>query len=416
MKKNSQSPQKSSLPPESNALSDEEYSSGDEADQTSASVSVIQAEDEKKTNVALPAFHPDTPGIHSFQQIKKKNKPALLGGLLVVLLVLGGGLWWLKSGIIPPDVSLYQVGGENDVTLSIGGGGLVYAHQELNVTYPTAEQVLAVKVKAGDHVTPNQSLMQIDPSQINVAIKQANDDLAAAQSYLYSVSVSGTSVNIAQAQQAYELAKDRYNALVAQSSSPLLHDGNLVSPMNGVVTSVDVNAGEVFQPNTTLITIMDETSVVVRVKVPLANLGQVHLGQDAIVTPSALANVNIPGTVSNLIPQADPQTDTFEVWVSIPNQGRLLLPGMSAFVRIETPARSLTVPRLAVISPEGDAAVFVVRNQIAHLQNVKVVGRSVDTIYIGEGLSMGDQVVLVGLDGLRDGQRVHVTHIEHPQS
>jgi RND family efflux transporter MFP subunit len=177
---------------------------------------------------------------------------------------------------------------------------------------------------------------------------------------------------------------------------------------------VNVNAGNVFTANAPLLTITDESKVIVHVKVPLSNLGQVHPGLAAIVTPSALPNLNFSGTVSTIIPQADPQTDTFEVWVKVVNSNNVLLAGMSAFVRIQYQGKALVVPRLAVLNPDNDSVVFIVRHQHAYLHHVHIVGRSINSIYIDAGVSPDDMVVLVGQDRLRDGQEVHVTHIEGP--
>ncbi|MFL5627255.1 MAG: efflux RND transporter periplasmic adaptor subunit [Ktedonobacteraceae bacterium] len=358
----------------------------------------------------LPGVKPGgRPGFARPARRKRRPGMVVLGTFIVVAAIVFA-FWKLNANTVP-DVTLYNVRMQQ-ISLDVGGGGLVFPYQQLDISYPVAERVINVLVKAGDQVFPNQSLIQLDPSQLNVQIKQASDDMAAARAYLNAVSASGTAVNIASAQQQYNLAVNRYNALVAQASSPLLHNGNLVSPMRGVVTTVDVNPGEVFAADVPLLTIMDESTVVVRVKVPLANLDLVHTGQQAIVTPSALPSTSLHGTVSAIIPQADPQTDTFEVWVSVDNTKGQLLPGMSAFAHIQTPGEALAVPRLAVFNLDYAPAVFVVRNQRAHLQPVHVVGRSVETIFINGGLTPRDQVVLVGVDSVQDGQMVHVTRVE----
>jgi len=85
---------------------------------------------------------------------------------------------------------------------------------------------------------------------------------------------------------------------------------------------------------------------------------------------------------------------------------------MSAFVTIQEPVHALVVPRLAVLNPDLESAVFIVRNQHAYLQHVQVLGYAGDSIIIGTGLTAGDMIVLVGLDSLRDGQEVHVTSVE----
>ncbi len=349
------------------------------------------------------------------QKLNGKSKRSVVISSVLGLLILLGGIafaaWWflIKS---TPDVTLYQVGSQN-TTQDIGGGGIIFPRQQLDISYPTAERVVSVLVKAGDQVTPNQPLIQLNASQLNVQIQQAANDVAAAQAFLNSVSASGSAVNIAQAQQQYDLAKNRYNALVAQSSSAFLHNGKLIAPMNGIVTAVNVNPGSVFAADVPLLTIMDESILIVHAKIPLSNLGQVHLGQQATVTPSALPGISLQGTVSSIIPQADPQTDTFEVWVKVVNTNKMLLPGMSAFVHIQAAGKAaLVVPRLAVLDAEGNASVFVVRNRHAYMQHVQVTGRSEDAVFIGGGLAAGDKVVLVGLDTLQDGQLVRVNHTE----
>jgi RND family efflux transporter MFP subunit len=367
-------------------------------------------------NATFTQNSPDPGSFLGFSQRLKKDHrwfigSLLVGSLLVVLILLGGAIFAMRYINSPPDVTLYQVGSQN-VNQDIGGGGIVFPRQQLDISYPTSELVKAVLVKAGDRVAPKQSLIQLDASQLTIQIQQAAADMAAAQATLNSVAARGNVFQVAQAQQAYQFAKDRYDAMVAQAQSPILHNGNLISPMSGVVTAVNINPGAVIAANVPLITIMDESTVIVHAKIPLSNLGQVHLGQQATVTPSALPGLTEQGTVTSIVPQADPQTDTFEVWVSVTNTNQMLLPGMSAFVHIQSAGKALVVPRLAVLDPDSKAVVFVVQNLHAHLQHVQVVGRSTNAIFIGQGLKAGDKVVLVGIEGLQDNQPVRVSGVE----
>ena len=357
------------------------------------------------------AFRPSTPAF-SPPRSNRRNRwiiSGAIGGLVVIV-----GILFIVTQVIlksSTSVTLYQANIQN-VTQYVGGGGIVFPKQEFVLSYPETEQAVNVLVKAGDAVSPKQPLIKLDATQINIQIKQASDNVSAAQAYLNSVSSSGNSVAFAQAQQQYALAKNRYNALVSQAASLTLNNGNLISPMSGVVTEVNINPGEVFAADAPLLTIVDESTVIVHVKIPLANLGQVHVGQTAVVTPSALPNINLPGQVSSIVPQADPQTDTFEVWVSVQNPDANLLPGMSTFVRIQGSGQAIVVPRLAVLNPDRDSAVFVERNQHVYLQHVHVIGRSTDTLFIDAGLSDREYVVLTGLYQLHDSQQVRVIGIE----
>ncbi|HTK06303.1 MAG TPA: efflux RND transporter periplasmic adaptor subunit [Ktedonobacteraceae bacterium] len=327
-----------------------------------------------------------------------------------ILLALIAGSLWLSSHA-DADVTLFQVQAQRSEQV-VGGGGIIYPHQQLNITYPVAERVLAVLVHEGDQVAPDQVLLRLDTTQVDAQMKQAEGNVVAAQDYLSTVSMSGNAVTIAQAQQQLALAKNRYATLVAQSEYPLTHAGNLISPLRGVVTAVNISAGETLTPHAILLVIMDESALVVHMQVPLENVGQIRVGAQAQVTSSAFANRSFSGTVSAVIPQANPQTNTFEVWVNVNDSQHLLLPGMSAFVRILLPATAVVVPRLSVMALASLMAVFVVRGQHAYLRIVQIMGRNEDRLFVSTGLQQGEYIVLVGLDQLSDGQSVHVRAIE----
>jgi multidrug efflux system membrane fusion protein len=208
-----------------------------------------------------------------------------------------------------------------------------------------------------------------------------------------------------------QLAQSQLSQLQSQQGN--LQGGNLTASINGVVTQINVNAGETVSANTPLLTIMDESNVIVHAKIPLANMGQVKLQQTATVSASAVSNLTVNGKVTQVVPEADPQTDTFEVWVTIPNTTGALLAGMSAFVNIQSTASSLAVPRVAVLNQDSNPQVFVVgADNRAHLQSVHVSGRSADFIYVDSGLTVGQEVVVQGLDTLLDNQQIKVNSVE----
>ena len=368
----------------------------------------VRGENTKQSTAQLPA-------VGSLEPKKKKRRVS--GNLMIILgsaAVIFSAFAILLTIVFGPTrtVVAYSVGAQQNIGQYVGGGGIVYPHQQLDISYPVAEKVLSVMVKAGDQVNPNQPLIKLDPTQLDTQINQASNDVAAAQAYLNSV--QGTNpVTTAAAQQALQIAQNKYNALVAQAASPTLHNGNLISPMKGIVTAVNVNPGEVFAADTILLTIMDQSSVTIRAKIPLSNLGQIHLGMPATITPSALPDLNIPGKVISVIPQADPQTDTFEVWVEVTNPQQKLLPGMSAFARIQGQVNAFVVPRLGVLNPDHEASVYVIQNNHVYQRAVHVVSRSTDNVYVDSGLNAGDKIVLIQLDKMHEGMQVSVSKLEH---
>jgi RND family efflux transporter MFP subunit len=341
----------------------------------------------------------------------------MLGTFIIALILLIGvvayTLWY--SLLATQQITVFRVGRLQQVSANVGGGGIVAAKQNFNVQFLLPEHVLNVMVKAGDHVKANQPLMKFDTSQLNAQIQQASNDAAAAQAYLNSVAnVAVNPIAIAAAQQALQVANNHYHALLAQTNNSMtLRNGNLISPVNGVVTTVLVSPGENFGANAILMTLMDQSSVLVHTQLPLANLQQVHLNALAQVAPSALPNVHLTGKVAAIIPQANPQTDTFQVDVSVMNTQEALIPGMSTFVQVQSEQTAFVVPRIAVLNPDTESNVFEVRKGHVYMQQVHVVGSTPDFFYIDSGLTPNDQIVVLPLNRLHQGQAITINTVEH---
>ncbi len=398
-------------------------------------VNSLLVEDVQQQNIPYQEATENTTHIHdlgismpaaidaSTKHVERKRKKLLgiVSAMCILALVVTAGVAYIYHKLIASsDVTLYRVRMQT-VSEPIGAGGVVYPNQRLDISYPSVSRVTSVLVKPGDHVSLNQPVVQLDFSQINSAhllqlnaqVQQAYQDMLSAQAYLNSVTAVGNSVVIAQAQQSYVSAQNKYKSLVAEAATPALHQGVLVSSLTGTVTKVNVYPGQVFDANKVMLTVYDESSVIVHVMVPLANLKQVHVGQSAQVTPAALSAHSYAGKVFSIIRDSDTQTDTFQIWILVKNPHGDFVTGMSTFVQLQNNVKALVLPRLAVLNPDRDSIVYVVRSQHAYIQHVQVTGYVGDTLLIGSGLSINDTVVLVGLNALQNGQAVNITSIKN---
>src|SRR5713226_5506295 len=114
---------------------------------------------------SIPQSEPRAPS-----SLWRRRRAIVFGSLLGLLILLAGAAFSVWKFAIQPalvqDVQLYEVQMQN-ITQSIGGGGIIYPLQQLDVTYPETERVLSLQVKSGDQVSPNQSLLQLDAVQLN---------------------------------------------------------------------------------------------------------------------------------------------------------------------------------------------------------------------------------------------------------
>ncbi len=161
-----------------------------------------------------------------------------------------------------------------------------------------------------------------------------------------------------------EVAKAK--AQVAQSEAALasaeedLHNSTIVSPMNGLVLSRDVEVGDavssilVLGSEATLImTLGDVSSVYLLGRVDQADIGKVYLGQPARITVESFKEKKFQGRVAKISPMGVEKENvtTFEVRVSIQNPGGELKANMSANAEIilEEKHNVLLIPETAVV-------------------------------------------------------------------
>jgi membrane fusion protein (multidrug efflux system) len=107
--------------------------------------------------------------------------------------------------------------------------------------------------------------------------------------------------------------------------------------------------------------------------------------------------------------QVDPNTGTIRIVAAFPNPGNILRPGQYGRVRVETNMKkgALLLPQSAVAQSQGSYQVAVVGSD--HKVSMRAVkpGETVETMWvIDEGLKPGDQVVVEGLQKLREGTLV----------
>jgi HlyD family secretion protein len=176
-------------------------------------------------------------------------------------------------------------------------------------------------------------------SQVHMAQGQydlAVEGVAVALAELDELQAGPTPEEVAVAQAQVGQARVAVSLLKTQMDKMTLR-----SPMNGVVTSVSVHAGEAALSGSTLLTVANLDEVKLTIYVPEDELGRVYLGQVVEVEVDSFPGRAFVGTVSYISQQAEftpknVQTEkervnmVFAVKVRLPNPEHLLKPGMPA--------------------------------------------------------------------------------------
>lgn len=190
---------------------------------------------------------------------------------------------------------------------------------------------------------------------------------------------------------------------------------SLRAEMDGVVTSVEVIAGDFVQMGTRLITIGDAGQLEVTAGVSEADSGGLKPGQKVKVTATAQPNREYDGIIQSVSPAAVTAKTAetggrIEVPVVVKMVGDTegLRPGYTVDLTINVvdKEKALVVPYESIIEKEGAKKVFVVKDQVARIKDVKT---GVDTILFTEvlsGLCEGETVIVSPSEKIQDGDRV----------
>ncbi len=202
----------------------------------------------------------------------------------------------------------------------------------------------------------------------------------------------------------------------------LLDKTEITAPIDGVVTRLDVEEGEMVvigvqnQPGTILMTVSDFSAVNAEVKVAEADVLRLALDNSATVSLEAAGGRRFAGTVIEIGASALPQVGTqaaareFRVKVRLSGDIAMLRPGLTCDAEILVAERTnvLTVPLQAVVQRGGDTGVFVVENGVATFRTLTtgiIGGLQIEVDGVAEGTSIVSGP-FQALRELADGARV----------
>ncbi|MGV3592295.1 MAG: efflux RND transporter periplasmic adaptor subunit [Gammaproteobacteria bacterium] len=374
----------------------------------------------------------------------------IVGAVIVLALIQKG------RGNSAQDVLLETVQ-KQPIRASILASGKLSNEDEVLLSTEVIGKVAALYVKEGDAVTQGQLLVQIDDEALRATVEQQQASVRVQQ-----IAIEQQKLRLANLQSQWERNEQLHGrgllddntfevatndlelakldvasreASLAQASAMLaeseknLSRTRVYSPIDGIVTSLDIEVGEMAIASTTniagssLMTIANPESIDTEVYVDEADIADVAIGQEAEIVAIGYPDKPMKGVVEEIAitakpPTANSQSLAFVVRIGFTDTaGVQLRPGMSSRAEIFTSSGEslLAVPLQAVLVNEDRAQdikeyrVFKFDNGVARATKVDV-GISDDTYQeITSGLDAGDRII-TGPDrilrNLEDGDAV----------
>jgi RND family efflux transporter MFP subunit len=321
---------------------------------------------------------------------------------------------------------------------AVPGSVVVKAEFEMNLRSELGGRVISSRLAPGVAFVTGDFLVQLDPAALELEIERVEGEIAAARRRLevgssIALELETARENLANSERlmrmgsfsATELEQQRRAVRQIEQRLELetvnnelsltnlenqlanrrleLRKMSILSPIDGVVSQVLAQPGDLIGANTSIAT-MISLSRTVEARISEENFAGIRVGQRASVRLLGYGTAQFNATVATVLPAADPETQRYMVYLNVEIEPEKLVPGLTGEVSIITAQRDATVivPRRALIGNR----VMVIEGNVARLRTVERGYESFNEVEILQGVKHGDLVVIEELDRFRDGERV----------
>lgn len=397
--------------------------------------------------------------------MSKRNKVLTFGGIAlgVAALIIFNVSSGRDRGM---QVRMESVARRNLVA-TVTASGRITPKRKVDVSADITGRVIRIPVKEGDIVRKGDLLLSIEPSQYEASVARAKASLAAAEASAVQSSANrdqakrgldrAESLRTTNAQlvsdEQYEQARTSFQVAEAVANSAQhqveqtraglreaedqLRKTVIRAPMDGQVTRVTVEEGEVAVPGTfsretgLLMTVSDLSVILVKVRVDETDVVRLHLGDSTSVTIDAFPDTTFVGRVTKVAQSAilgsattatgDRAVD-YDVEITLDDPPQNVRPDLSATAKMVTDVRDsvLAIPIIALTVREHKPmstenapkdttkakketeGAFVVNKGIAQFRPVKVGIAGEEYFEVLDGLRLGDTIAAGPYQAIRD--------------
>jgi RND family efflux transporter MFP subunit len=312
----------------------------------------------------------------------------------------------------------------SDVDVNAEFSGEVRARVESRLGFRVGGKIVSRKVDVGSIVKKGQLLMQLDPQDLRLSQAQSLAALRAAetsrdfakaelkryqdlkaQNFVSQTILDGKDSAYKSAQANVDAAQAAYRGQANQAGY-----SNLVADVDGVVTAVDAEAGQVVAAGTPVVRVAKSGEKEIVIGIPEDKVDTLKLIPEVRVRLWASPTHSVPGKIREISPAADPATRTYTVKVSIPEGLGEAKLGMTAVVQFtsKTAQPVIKVPLTALFYDRNATSVWVVESGAVKLAPVTPAGVAGNELVLSSGIKSGQTIVTAGVNLLKPGQKVKI--------
>jgi RND family efflux transporter MFP subunit len=295
---------------------------------------------------------------------------------------------------------------------SINVSGMLFSKKQSKLSFKTGGIIKKINVEEGDFVKKDEILAELNLSEINARLNQAevayfkakrdfqraenlfNDSVATLEQYQNAKSaleIAGSNLKIAKFNQEHSVIKAPDNGQILKR----LHDEDEI----------------VAQGYPVFLFSSSNSSKIIRVNLSDRDVVLCSLGDSAIIYFDAYRGNPFYGIISEIAGMADPYTGTYEVEIKIfPKQQKLLNGMISKNTILLSQTDSLyELPVSSIIEKNGmNGSVYMAIGDSAVKKEVKIVALSDSSLLIAKETEIKNPVIVEGQEYLGQGSKIEI--------
>lgn len=318
---------------------------------------------------------------------------------------------------------------------SIAAKGELDSQAKAELKFLASGKIVWLSVTVGDTVSQGQALAALDKRDVESQLREAESNLIKARSELDRVGESRRQFNEAHrydspsaelfaqfgqydAQVRSAVTSVDYYQYQIDQTQLALQNLNLTSPLSGIITKINLRAGEIYQTTSgpaVVVADLSPQNLYFKAEIDEADIAQIALGQAAEVTLDALAKEVFPGEITEMDSQTSLNASGDKIFIAkiaigeeLPESVRRLGLSGDAAITIEKRDEVLVFPLEAIVSEGDNKYVWRIKGERVNKVPIETGLETEFEAEVTQGLSSGDAVAITNLNLLKDGQKVRV--------
>lgn len=289
--------------------------------------------------------------------------------------------------------------------------GNARANESVVITSKVTGKISSLKFSEGENVKAGKVLVQLDDTEIRANLTESEASRDNSQQLYDRAEKLYKTRNVAKAQVDLLLAELRASKAAVSAGKARIGDYRIVAPFSGVLGFREVSVGSLVQPGDVITTLDDTVTIKVDFDLPESLIAEVRPGQKFVATNVAYRDRAFEGTVDTISTRVNQTTRAVRIRGSMPNSDGLLKPGMflSVELQVSVDEKALLVAEAAVVLTISGHQVYTVEDGKAVRTPIKIGRRVKGFAEVIDGLNEGDQVIVEGLQKVKDGAPVEAS-------